>query len=614
VVNIFLSDDKESVEIQFSGETFQDIYVLLKSHYFTYNIENKTWTSSPKKIYSILDQIGDIDDCLIQPQALTFLENNLIKKETKFIREKFNSDLLEFPPLKGKHPFETYQLDDTKQGISQNRLMLAHEMGLGKTKILIDILNHLWNKKKIDKILILSPIEGIYNWRRELLKFSKFWTIDDINIASVSNRRPFETKAKIIICTYRTFLMLSDDYYGYAYPKNKGQVKKYQKPPIPLDTWGTNRCIILDESHKSKNPKARITYVLNLHKRFFEYRYLATGTPAPNEIKDYYSQLKFMDEGIIQDDYYDWLEKIANLGNRFSKKAINYYYPEKVEEFINKTKPWIIRRKSDDCLELPNLRISKVYTPLNQKQTEIYQKLSLYILKKIGVNKKYNLRNVVNSFSYFSLAIDNPDILQNSESIINNNDAYMILMKTLKGWKFTNHSKLLVCDSLVHKYIEEENNKLIIWTGHPLTADSLAEYYSKYDPVVLHGQIDIPLELTRSDYRDKLLNDFKQDKDKKLMIASYKVIGLAVNLTEITRNIYFDRSYSLTDWLQSIKRTHRYGQEEKVMVDVIVCENTLDEHLDRLLTKKENINKFLLDRVHLSIDEIKLLLMGKEIE
>ena len=98
------------------------------------------------------------------------------------------------------------------------------------------------------------------------------------------------------------------------------------------------------------------------------------------------------------------------------------------------------------------------------------------------------------------------------------------------------------------------------------------------------------------------------------MIASYLVMGLAINLTEITRNIYFDRNYSLTNWLQSIKRSHRYGQKEKVIVDILICENTLDEHLDRLLTKKENINKFLLDRIHLSIEDIKSLLMGKEIE
>ena len=70
-----------------------------------------------------------------------------------------------------------------------------------------------------------------------------------------------EADTKIIICTYRTFLMLSDDYYGYANPKKKGMVKKYKKTTIPFNTWGTNRCIILDESHKAKNPKARISTI-----------------------------------------------------------------------------------------------------------------------------------------------------------------------------------------------------------------------------------------------------------------------------------------------------------------------------------------------------------------
>ncbi|KKN31320.1 hypothetical protein LCGC14_0825250 [marine sediment metagenome] len=475
------------------------------------------------------------------------------------------------------------------------------------TKILIDILNHLWDKEKIDKVLILSPIEGIYNWRRELLRFSKFWKLEDISIASVTNRKPFKITAKIIICTYRTFLMLSDDYYKLNNPKKKG-VKKYRNSTIPFDEWGVNRCIILDESHKFKNPKARITHVLNLHKKFFKFRYLATGTPAPNEIKDYYAQLKFMDEGIIQEDYFDWIRKMANIGNRFSKVAINYYYPEKVEEFINSIQSWIIRRKSNDCLELPDLIINKVYTELNKKQTAIYQDLTVYTLKKMGMNTKYNLKHIINKFPYFSLAIDNPELIKNDELIMDIN-----LKKKLTSWNFLDHSKLSVCDSLVYKYMDE-NKKIIIWTGHPMTAESLAEHYSKHLPVIIHGQIEIPSKFTQSDYRDKLIEKFKQDKSKKLMIASYLVMGLAINLTEITRNIYFDRNYSLTDWLQSIKRSHRYGQKEKVIVDILICENTLDEHLDRLLTKKENVNKFLLGRVHLSIQDIRSLLMGKEIE
>ena len=401
--------------------------------------------------------------------------------------------------------------------------------------------------------------------------------------------------------------MLSDDYYKLNNPKKKG-VKKYRNSTIPFDEWGVNRCIILDESHKFKNPKARITHVLNLHKKFFKFRYLATGTPAPNEIKDYYAQLKFMDEGIIQEDYFDWIRKMANIGNRFSKVAINYYYPEKVEEFINSIQSWIIRRKSNDCLELPDLIINKVYTELNKKQTAIYQDLTVYTLKKMGMNTKYNLKHIINKFPYFSLAIDNPELIKNDELIMDIN-----LKKKLTSWNFLDHSKLSVCDSLVYKYMDE-NKKIIIWTGHPMTAESLAEHYSKHLPVIIHGQIEIPSKFTQSDYRDKLIEKFKQDKSKKLMIASYLVMGLAINLTEITRNIYFDRNYSLTDWLQSIKRSHRYGQKEKVIVDILICENTLDEHLDRLLTKKENVNKFLLGRVHLSIQDIRSLLMGKEIE
>jgi len=606
MIFIDVAEDKKNIQLHFSGDAFIDVLNFVKSHHFKYNPSNKTWCTLPRRVASLLMNLGDIDDCQITPQAHYLLENNLISKETKFIREKFNFDLLKVPALKGKSPFETFQIEDTKKGISQNRLLLAHEMGLGKTKIAIDILNHLWANKKIDKILIVTPIEGLYNWKRELQHFSNFWAEDDILISTASSNRNFLNYTEsIVILTYRHFLTVSDDYYKLLNPQEEN-VKRYRNPPIPFGKWGENRAIILDESHKMKNKKARITHTLNLHKQFFYYRYLLTGTPAPNGIKDYYTQLKFLDEGSIQEDYYEWLPKIANCGNRFSDYAVNFYYPERVEKFINSIKPWIIRRFANNCLDLPSLLIKKIYVELNKAQKQIYFDLLKYTLSTLEKQDKFvSVKKVINKFPYLSLALDNPKILLDSP--IDNS----FLRQKLKSWNFETHSKLKVCDSLFQSCIEN-GEKVIIWTGHPLTAELLAEHYKKYNPIVIHGQIKIPNNITTSEYRDSIIEQFKTNPDKKLLIGSYKVMGLTINLTEISKNIYFDRSYDLTEWLQSIKRTHRFGQSKRVIVYPIIIENSLDERLDKRLTLKEDINKNLLNRKQLTKEEWENIFLGRE--
>ena len=136
-----------------------------------------------------------------------------IQPETKFRRKIFDEKYLIVPPIKGKPPYENFQLDAIRKGIKQNRLALFLQMGTGKTYIVTSLLNQLYAENEIDKIVIVSPSEGVYNWRRELLHFSNFLTKDNILISQAnSNRNPFEqdlSNVKVIIMTYRHYLTLS---------------------------------------------------------------------------------------------------------------------------------------------------------------------------------------------------------------------------------------------------------------------------------------------------------------------------------------------------------------------------------------------------------------------
>ena len=590
-----VSDKTAGIKIIWGTENFEYLKNLFVKSHLMFSGQSKLWIGPYKKVYSLIPFIERIEDITFSEELKEILKP---KSETRRVRRSLDNVLLKSTPM-GK-----FQEEGIIKGVQQNRLLYAWEMGLGKTFAVVSVMNHLWEKGEVDRILVIAPTESVYNFRREFLRFNSFnLKEEDFYIANVNNRTPFEADPKVIIMTYRTFLMLSDEAYKR---KTKRSSKNYTTPTLPIENWGTKRAIILDESHHIKNMKARQSKVLALHKHYFEYRYLLSGTPDPNGVEGYFNQMEFLDEGAIGKDYFIWLKEVANIGNRFSEVGINYYYPDKVKSFVDSIKPWVLREFTEGNVELPELVIKKIYTEFNPKQLKIYQDLvsyTLYVLKeKDGVIEP---KKVVDKFPFIIQAIDNPCLLEGKID----KQISPSLFHQISKWKFSDHSKLELSDSLLETYIKEEGRKVILWSGHPLTINQLSEYYSKYEPFIVHGSLNLGKE-SKEAYRDRILTEFKTSKSRNLLIASYLVLSTSVNIVEATRNIFFDRSFDYTYWAQAIKRTHRIGQKERVLTTPLIIENSLDERLDRSLDSKENINANLFSADSLSKEEWKSIFLG----
>lgn len=602
MIRIYIDDDIDLPVVDFSGPNFSNILKAVKKLKLEYIPDAKLWTTHPAKMLDVIHELNDVEDVEIDDLTREELQNRATRvSDVRKRRTRFDRSLMKLPPIKGKPPNEDYQLTDIKTTVCTNRRAIFWQMGLGKTMLMVNVLNQHFAAGRVEKCLIVAPTEGVVNWTREIQKFSDLFPPERVTIADVKKRKPFTDDVDIVVMTYRTFLMISDDYYKETTGKKS---KKYRKACIPFSSWGTDgkRMVILDESHCIKTPTSRTSKVLHIHKPFFEYRYILTGTPA-DKVADYYSQMTFLSDDLIPMSYYDWLSGIANLGDRFSEYNINYYYPERVESFVKRIEPYMVRRNTEDHLDLPENYIDRVYANLEGLQLDIYRSLIVDTMDELQSRGEIDTRDMLNMFPFLTLALDNPDILRDSKH------TKEATRKLLKRWKFEKHGKLEVTNSLVEKYLDE-GRKVILWSGHPKTIDQMSEYYAKRKPFWIHGQLDFR-GTTRDKFRDELVEGFKASPDRNLLIASYKVLNSAVNLTEATRNIYFDRSYSMTEWLQSQKRTHRIGQNERVITHPIIFSNTLDERLDARLDAKVDIDTYLLERKFLSEEEWKAIFEGK---
>ena len=167
--------------------------------------------------------------------------------------------------------------------------ILADDMGLGKT---IQVISLIMADKALDcrapdvadATLILAPVSVMSNWSTQMKRHIKPEHALRIMFWHGTRKEPITPKQvenyDVVISTYES---VSSDWYSHkstALPRESG--------PFSV-TW---RRVILDEGHNIRNPKAKKTIaVSNL---LAQSRWSLTGTPIINNLKDLYSQVRFL--------------------------------------------------------------------------------------------------------------------------------------------------------------------------------------------------------------------------------------------------------------------------------------------------------------------------------
>jgi SNF2 family DNA or RNA helicase len=624
-----ISKDDEEFMVFSIGENpyFSEQILVLRNNFhgvFKHNIKaldgkciKNTWTFDMHLAVSICKAMQEIDNTLVIPKWVTDIDYS-VDKEFKKYRAVIDADLVK-SEWKGE-----YQRQGVLRGLSQNRLAWFWEMGLGKSVVMQTVMNHLVKWGRVNKYFIVSPPEGIINIALECLKFNSFGlTWDDIYIVDTTHRTPWDyPNKKVFIMTYRNLIMLHDDAYKVA--KKKKASKIIRKNYIPWDRFGDKLALVMDESHRIKNQSSKTWKIVDNARRFFEYRYLLSGTPAPKYAEDLWTQMRFLHEDSVAKDYYGFLRGIAVLGNKYSQYAVNYYKDSQVKDFLDSVSYLIDRQKAKGNIELPPVIFEPIRCQMPPKQENLYRSIADQVLTAIRLeeNGRVTLHKLQNKFPYLSLVLHDPCVLQEGtldENLVENSNKEFI-MNQLESWKIEDNGKFFVAASLIEQYAEEDR-KIILWSGHPKIIDTLYEKFSKYNPYRLHGQTVVNKGESTAERNAAICNGFLTDKDSRLLIANYDCLSTAVNLVEVTRMIFFDRSWNSSTYIQAIKRANRIGSTEPLIVNNLIIFNSIEEYQnteiekrlefnDDLWSDSKNADEVLDNRDILSLSELKNILVG----
>lgn len=125
----------------------------------------------------------------------------------------------------------------------------------------------------------------------------------------------------------------------------------------------------------------------------------------------------------------------------------------------------------------------------------------------------------------------------------------------------------------------DDASKIIVWTSFVDNVDWLCELLAKFGAVKVHGQLEM-------DARNRAIEEFKNNSSARILVATPGAAKEGLTLTVANHAIFYDRSFSLDDYLQAQDRIHRISQEMPCYIWTLISENTVDEWVDALLSAK----------------------------
>jgi SNF2 family DNA or RNA helicase len=441
-----------------------------------------------------------------------------------------------------KHEAFAYQLQAVETIKELEYAAIFHEQGLGKTKIAID-LSLLWIKSNlIDSVLIITKKGLIENWRQEIENHA-FVAPQILDQDRNSNFHAFNSPARIYLAHYEVCR------------SELKRLKLFQK---------TRRlAVILDESQKIKNPDSSLTKCFFELSEGFVRRVVMTGTPIANRPYDIWSQIWFLDHGKSLGTDFNSFRDNLDLSNELGEnKGKTTKFEEELSSLFSKIGSFSVREtKKSSGLTLPNKQIDNVLVNFEGRQFEIYKNIRdelKTIVVKNGVPVLDESEELLKRILRLVQVASNPVLIDEAYHDEPGKFPYLL--------------------NLLYEAIDG-GSKAIIWTSFTGNANWLTSELSEFNAVKVHGKLSI-------DDRNRAIKRFKENSDCKVLVATPGAAKEGLTLTVANYAIFYDRTFSLDDYLQAQDRIHRISQEKACYVYNLIMRDSVDEWVDVLLNAK----------------------------
>ena len=460
-----------------------------------------------------------------------------------------------------KFKTEPYKHQLTALEKSWNRETYAYfmEMGTGKTKVLIDNAAMLYDKGKIDGLLIIAPKGVIGTWYNQELPAHLPDHIENVTVlwqALINKKQQSKLNTLFEVSTDLHILIMNVE----AFSTDKGV--KFAKKFL----LSHNTLMAIDESTTIKNPKALRTKSIVEISKMAKYRRILTGSPVTKNPLDLYAQCYFLDpEHLEHGSYYSFRMRYAIMKTAFiSGRSIQLVSGFKnLAELSEKLKPFSYRVLKEDCLDLPPKIYMKRTIDLTSEQKKVYKQMKEEALAELHGKQITTMTALTQLMRLQQITCGH----------------FVADDGTIEQIKSNRLSELM-------DILDEVEGKAIIWAHWQRDIQNIVKEIKK-----VHGPRSVVdyYGLTTQEARETNRKRLQEDDTCRFLVGTPQTGGYGITLTAANTVIYYSNGYDLEKRLQSEDRAHRIGQKKSVTYVDIIAEDTIDKKIQDSLRKKINI-------------------------
>ena len=455
---------------------------------------------------------------------------------------QYTFDLRKEPDLGAKLRAFPYQQEAVEFVAERQYAAIFHEQGLGKTKIALDVILRWLSLKEVDTVIVFTKKSLIANWQREIKNHSH---LSPLVLSEHSNKNyyVFTTPTRLVLAHY--------------------EVAKKEERRLAAWLGSRRAAVIIDEAAKIKNPAAQLTQAFFRLASRFRKRVIMTGTPVANRPYDVWAPIFFLDQGKTLGTNFSQFKRETDLTrNLHSDPAAYAAYQQNLERVHQKLTHISVREtKNGGRISLPAKEYNRIECVWEVQQHDLYSQV------------RNELRAVV---------------LRNGKLI--EDDQEVILKRLLRLVQIASNP-LLVDESYKKEPgkfqplydlvtdICRGNEKAIVWTAFNANSEWLAKRLGAFGAHALNGRMPI-------DRRNAVVSWFIDNDQDRILVATPGAAKEGLTLTVANHVIFYDRSYSLDDYLQAQDRIHRVSQTRTCYVYNLIMQDSVDEWIDSLLEEK----------------------------
>ena len=487
---------------------------------------------------------------MISPRAIkaflgrVFKDSNKTKKKPRKAIEQYIAKL-KVKPRKWDEEMWTHQLACFTLGIRYRTYLFFLDMGLGKTRIVLEVFDYRRRRDDAKRLLVLVPnTTNIFGWMDQVKEHTphlKCTGLTPYLTPAAKQDAVVDLDVDVLVSTYAGFMHLV---CRKVDKKKKGKTVRRMviHDPTLKKIASTFDVVVYDEStmlrtHGRQSLPTRIATHLTKH---IKCRYALTGTPFGKKVESLWSQFRVIDDG-------ETLGKTLGLFRAafFTEKkgyfgGYTYTFDKRKEGLLHRVcRNRSIRYASEECLDLPQA-VPSVREVVMPESTWKYQQKIVEDLREargnftLVENAWCRLRQLTSGY----LPVVDPE----GERV------------TIE---FKDNPKLEALIADLHEV--PEGSKVLVFNEYIKTGEIICAALKKEK--IKHERI-----YGGTSSKDKKIEKFRDDPSVRVLVINSASGAFGLNLQVANYVAFYESPVDPIIRRQAWKRAHRGGQTKPVFV------------------------------------------------